>query len=254
MNASTPPADRLAAGLREQTGALADAVAGAEPGHPVPTCPEWTVKDLVEHVGAAQRWSSDLVASRAAGPESLVPPAVDVPPADWASWLREGADRLAEEGLREAGTRVWTFLGPRPAAFWLRRILHDTSVHHADAALALGRPFALADDLAADAISEGLELLSWPGAARQRPALAELRGDGETLCLQPPGGDGWIITRTPEGIAWERGAPGSGDVVLHARVSDLLLVFSRRLPPDDPRVTVKGDGALLDHWLARTAF
>nr|BFE28143.1 maleylpyruvate isomerase family mycothiol-dependent enzyme [Actinomadura rugatobispora] len=258
MKTSTPPVERLAAGLREQTAALAAAVDGADPAGRVPTCPEWTITDLVVHVGAAHRWTRDLVEARAAGPESLVPPATDVEPADWASWLNEGADRMAEAGVREAGTEVWTFLGPRPAAFWVRRMLHDTAVHHADAALALGRPFALADDLAADALGEGLELLAWPGAQQARPALAGLRGDGQTLRLQPRDGDGWLITRTPEGIAWERDGGGpavqEGDVVLHGRAADLLLVFTRRIPPEDPRVQVKGDAGLLAHWLERTAF
>ena len=31
-------------------------------------------------------------------------------------------------------TPVWTFLGPRPANWWIRRRLHETAVHRADAA------------------------------------------------------------------------------------------------------------------------
>mgnify|MGYP001349951492 CR=1 FL=1 len=254
MDISTPPVKRLAAGLREQTAGLAAAVDGADPSGRVPTCPEWTVRDLVDHVGAAHRWALGLVEARATAPDSLAPPAVDVRPEDWASWLNEGAARLAEAGTREADTPVWTFLGTLPAAFWVRRMLHDTAVHHADAALAAGRPYAIADDLAADAISEGLELLSWPGAAQQRPSLAELRGDGQTLRLRPPEGDGWLITRTPDGVTWTRDRSEDADVVLHGRIADLLLVITRRVPPQDPWVLVKGDTALLAYWLERTAF
>ncbi|GAA3970107.1 maleylpyruvate isomerase family mycothiol-dependent enzyme [Actinomadura viridis] len=252
------PARRLAAGLREQTGAFAAAVDGADPGATVPTCPEWTVRDLVEHVGGAHRWAGRQVAGRLQGPEPLQP-AEKTDPADWGEWLRAGADALAEACLREAGTEVWTFLGPRSALFWLRRLMADTAVHNADASLAAGRPYSIAGDLAADTLTEGLELLSLPDAAERRPALAELRGDGETLRFQPAGtegrdeGDGWLITRTPRGVAWERAATG-GDVVVRGPVADLLLVFSRRSAPAGARVEVEGERGVLDHWLAHTAF
>ncbi|MFI0352534.1 maleylpyruvate isomerase family mycothiol-dependent enzyme [Actinomadura sp. 9N407] len=250
---TTLSAERLAAGLREETGAFAAIVAGGDPEGRVPTCPEWTLKDLVEHIGQAFRWTADLVESHASTPESLLPPAEEVAPGDWAAWLKEGAERLADAGVRNASVEVWTFLGPRPAVFWPRRILHDLVIHHADAALALGKPYVVAPDLAADTISEGLELLAGPGAAARKPELAELRGTGERLRLQPPEGDGWLITRTPEGVAWTRGN-GDADVVLEGPLNDLVLVFSRRLPADGSRVTVTGERALLDHWLARTAF
>jgi 3-dehydroquinate synthase class II len=45
-------ADRFAASL---TGADLDAT--------VVTCPDWTVRDLVSHVGGLHRWSTELVAS-----------------------------------------------------------------------------------------------------------------------------------------------------------------------------------------------
>lgn len=250
---TTPPVHRLAEGLREQAGALAAMVGGADPAGRVPTCPEWTIKDLVEHVGRAFEWSAELVETRAASPESLAPPAVEVDPADWAAWLKGAAERVAAACEREAATTMWTFLGPRPGAFWLRRMLHDLIIHNADAALALGLPYEVAPDLAADTISEGLELLSGPDAAARRPDLAELHGNGERLLLRPSEGDGWLITRTPEGVTWERGT-GEAGVVLEGPVTELLLVFSRRRPIEGSGARVRGERALLDHWLAHTAF
>ncbi len=247
---------RLAAGLREETSAVAAAVAGLDPRRQVLTCPEWRVRDLVGHIGQAHRWAAELVRSRAAAP---VPDPRDTDPGDprdWPGWLGAGADELAETVARTGpGTVVWTFLGERPAVFWLRRMLADTAVHHADAALTAGFVAATAPDLAADAVSEGLELLSSPNAATLKPDLAALRGDGQRIGLRPaePDVPGWTITRTPAGVAWERRTPPA-DVVLTGAVHDLLLVFARRLPPDDARVTVTGDAALLQHWLAHTAF
>ncbi|MEU6019484.1 hypothetical protein ABZ826_37540 [Streptomyces sp. NPDC047515] len=61
-----------------------------------------------------------------------------------------------------------------------------------------------------------------------------------------------MITRTPEVLRWERGSV-EVDVVVSGAVADLMLVFSQRVPPEGDRVTVTGDRALLDHWLANTA-
>ncbi|GAA5111805.1 maleylpyruvate isomerase family mycothiol-dependent enzyme [Pseudonocardia adelaidensis] len=247
--------DRMVTGLREVTGALADAIAGLDPQGTVPTCPEWRVRDLVGHIGQAYRWSAGLVRSRAAAPP---PDPRDSEPGrsrDWPAWLRDGAADL-EQAIGETGpdTAVWTFVGERPARFWLRRMMADTAVHVADAAFAAGRPFSVAPDLAAEAISEGLGLISAAAAAGLKPELEELRGDGQTLQLRPADLEpGWLVTRAPGGVTWER-ATGDADVVVAAPVADLLLVFSRRITPDDPRLAISGDRALLDHWWAHTAF
>ncbi|TQM15081.1 maleylpyruvate isomerase family mycothiol-dependent enzyme [Pseudonocardia kunmingensis] len=247
--------ERLATGLREETGAFARAVAGLDPHAPVPTCPEWRVRDLVGHIGQAHRWSAELVRTRAAAPVPDPRAAEPGAPREWPEWLRDGADALVA-AVVDGGpaTPVWTFLDERPAAFWLRRMLADTAVHHADAAGAARVDFAIAPDLAADTISEGLGLIAAAGSANLQPALAELRGDGETLQLRPDDlGAGWLITRTPAGVIWER-RTADADVTVSGAVRDLLLVFSRRTDPDDDRITITGDRALLDHWWAHTAF
>ena len=248
--------ERLATGLRDETAAFAAAVGGLDAQRQVLTCPEWRVRDLVGHIGQGHRWAAELVRTRAAAP---VPDPRDAEPGDpqeWTTWLAAGADELVEAvAATGAATPVWTFVGERPAAFWLRRMRADTTVHHADAALTAGRPFTTPPDLAADVVSEGLELISAAGAAMVKPQLAGLRGDGETIGLRPAEPDvaGWTITRTPAGVTWERRTT-EADVVLAGPVRDLLLVFARRLAPADASVSVTGDARLLEHWLAHTAF
>jgi uncharacterized protein (TIGR03083 family) len=247
--------DQLISGLPEVTAAFADAVAGLDPQATVPTCPEWRVRDLVGHIGQAHRWTAELVRSRrsAAAPPDPLDSRPGRPP-DWAGWLRAGAAELVD-AITDVGaeTPVWTFLGVAPARFWLRRMLADTAVHQADAAIAAGKAFTIAPDLAADTISEGLEVLSSAVVADLKPALAELRGDGQRIQLRPEEGAGWSITRTPNGVTWQR-RTADADVVVAAPVRELLLVFSRRIAPDDHRLTITGDRALLDHWWAHTAF
>jgi hypothetical protein len=137
-------------------------------------------------------------------------------------------------------------------------MLHDTCVHHADARLTAGTPFRLTPELATGVIDEILELFSAPGATTIKPALAELRGTGQTLHLTPsaPGSPGWLITRTPHGITWARATATSmttADVTVTATPTDLMLLATRRLPADDRAITITGDHALLHHWLAHTA-
>ena len=45
-----------------QTREVAGWVDGADPRTSVPTCPAWTLADLVEHIGSTQRWVNRLVA------------------------------------------------------------------------------------------------------------------------------------------------------------------------------------------------
>ncbi|MFE0021716.1 maleylpyruvate isomerase family mycothiol-dependent enzyme [Amycolatopsis sp. NPDC059021] len=246
--------DRLAEGLREQADAVAAVVEDVPAGTTVPTCPLWTVKDLVGHLGQAHRWAADIVRTRAAAafPDPLL--AEPGEPPRWPHWLRDGAAELID-AVSEAGASspLWTPIGPRPAVFWLRRMLAETVVHHADAALTAGKPYEIAADLAEDVISEAMDILSAPNATSLRAALAELRGDGQTLRWHPrdlPAG--WRITRTPDGFGWDRSAAGA-DVTVTGPVRDLMLVLARRLPPGDHRVEVTGDRELLDHWLAATA-
>ncbi|MFI7677350.1 maleylpyruvate isomerase family mycothiol-dependent enzyme [Actinophytocola sp. NPDC049390] len=240
---------RLAEGLHEHTTGFAKAVAGADPAAVVPTCPDWPLRVLVGHIGQEHRWAAGIVRS---GPAPVPDPFDADPggPGEWADWLREGAEELADAVLAAGESPVWTFVGTRPATFWLRRMLHDTTVHHADAALATGTAFTVAPDHAADAVSEWLELLSDPAAAAVRPAFAELRGTGQSLLLRPDTGTGWLITRTPDGVRWARGN-GTADATLAGPVADLVLVISRRQPPES--VTITGDRGLVDHWLAHTA-
>lgn len=240
---------RLAEALHARTAAFAEIVTGADPDARVPTCPDWPLRVLVGHIGQAHRWSADVVRS---GP-SPVPDPVDADPGTpdaWADWLRQGADDLAKTVLDAGETPVWTFFGAQPARFWLRRMLHDTTIHHADAALATEKTVEIAPDLATDAISEWLEMLANPVTASLRPGFAELCGTGQTLRLRPEEDESWLITREPQGIRWTR-ATTTADVTLTGPVQDLLLVLTRRRPAD--AVTITGDRALADHWLAHTA-
>jgi uncharacterized protein (TIGR03083 family) len=254
--------DRYFAQIEASTTGLAEILAEHDQSLPIPTCPDWTLRQLVTHVGRAHRWAAEITRTRS----DVFIPFRDVPdgklPDDQAerrAWLRAGA-ALIVDAVREADSDiVWTFTGPAPAGFWIRRMAHETLVHRADAQLAAGSaPEAVIDaDVAADAIDEWLTLLTGGilGNAGERtkvlPAGAALHIHATDDAL---GGRGeWMIRHDADGLTVEPGH-GKGDAALTGPAASLLLVLMRRRPVSDPAVTVYGDSAVVDGWLASTAF
>lgn len=257
--------DRYLQALVDQSAQFAEALQGADLQQQVPTCPQWSLHRLTEHVGQAHRWAAAIVAQRATAPVDprklggVQAPGDSGDSAELGQWLRDGAGELAD-AIRETApqTVVWSWMGDQRPGFWARRMAHETAVHRADVELAQGRGFVLEPDLAADAISEWLDIVCSPQALEYRPELTELRGEGQLLHLHSTdaglGEAGeWIVRRTPSGPVWEHGH-AKGDVAVRGAAVDLLLVLMRRVPPADATIQVLGDSAALDHWLANTAF
>ncbi len=159
--------------LIEETAAFGELIRGADPATPVPTCPEWTLQQLFRHVGRGNRWAAQIVADRR--DTALDPREVrdGKPPDDRDAaidWLNAGA-ALILDSVDDVGadTEVWTFIGPRPAQWWIRRRLHEATVHKADAAIALGIDVELAPEVAADGIDEWLERVAVETNAESSP-------------------------------------------------------------------------------------
>jgi uncharacterized protein (TIGR03083 family) len=254
-------ADWYVAEIAASTAELAEILAENDQSLPIPTCPEWTLRQLVTHVGRAHRWAAEITRTRS---DAFIPfrevPDGKLPddPAEQPAWLRAGAARIVD-AVREAGNDlVCSFTGPVPAGFWLRRMAHETLVHRADAQLAAGaEPEPVIEaEVAADAIDEWLMLLTGGlGNADERtkvlPAGAGLHIHATDDGL---GGRGeWMIRHDAGGLTVEPGH-GKGDAALTGPAASLLLVLMRRRPASDPAVTVYGDSAVVDGWLASTAF
>jgi uncharacterized protein (TIGR03083 family) len=232
-----------AAALLDQTALLADLAASADPDVPVPTCPDWTLAQLLRHTGRGHRWAATIVRTGEFVNPRDVPGGK--PGGDVGEWLRGSAqevlDAVAEVG---AGVPVWTFLGPRPAGWWIPRRLHEATVHRADAAIALGVEYELDPALAVDGIDEWLGLL----AHRRTDEGPAGLDPGVTLHLHATDADGeWLIRGGDPVITWERGH-AKGDAAVRGRAVDLFLGTLRRTAA----VEVLGDAAVWRTWLERT--
>lgn len=239
------PAVDHAGALLGQTSLLAALAVDADPALPVPTCPGWTLLQLFRHVGRGHRWAATIARTGAFVDPREVPGGR--PDGDLAGWLRQSAqevlDAVAEVG---ADTPVWTFLGPRPAAWWFRRRLHEATVHRADAALALRLPYVLDPALAVDGLDEWLGLL-----AHRRPDEGPAALDpGVTLHLHATDAAGeWLVTGGDPVITWEHGH-AQATVAVRGRAQDLLLAALRRTEAAE----LLGDASVWRSWLARTSF
>lgn len=110
---------------------------------PVPTCPGWTVRDLVTHQGVVHRWATGIL--QGAGRQDESEWVEQSGAGDLLEWFDDGMAELLDTFSRApADLDVW-FLpfadAPRPRDAWLRRQVHETTIHAVDAMAArLGAP------------------------------------------------------------------------------------------------------------------
>jgi uncharacterized protein (TIGR03083 family) len=246
------------AALLDQTQAFGELIRGADPSTPVPTCPGWTLKQLFTHVGRGSRWAAQIIAERRSQPLDPRDVRNGRPPDDpdaAIDWLNGGPQQVIK-AIDQVGSdaRVWTGAGMRPAGWWIRRLLHEVGVHRADAAIAVGADYDPSPDLAADAISEWIELMVVQSARQTTPPVEH----GRTLHLHAtdaglgPTGE-WTILNDDDGVSWTHDH-GKGDVALRGTATDLLLAIVRRRPVADGDIEVFGDTEVGNAWLERTPF
>ncbi|MGH3638742.1 MAG: maleylpyruvate isomerase family mycothiol-dependent enzyme [Mycobacterium sp.] len=242
-----------AATLFDETRTFLSLIGACNPSTPVPTCPGWTVGELFRHVGRGNRWAAHLVAERAVkavDPRSVPDSEPPREPAYGHDWLLAGATLLVD-AVASTGpdTAVWTFLGPRPAWWWLRRRAYDTLMHGVDAAIAAGVVHHMSTEIAADALTEFLERV-----VAQSDAVSAPLSPGQRLTFAATDTDGrWAVRGTDAGVEWSTD-DSAADVVLTGAADELLLVTVRRRLLEETGIDVVGDDAVWREWLGNTPF
>ncbi len=232
---------------------MARVARGADPGTAVPTCPQWTVAKLVKHTGIVHRWATQIVLSRSSSRIEQRDLQVGLPPSEdsYADWLAAGAAPLLS-ALGSAGPEaaVWAWGASQRSGWWARRMLHETTVHRADAEFAIGASPDIDPVVAADGIEEFLTNL--PDARRPREHLGSLPA-GESVHLHATDYDGeWVIRFADGTVTWSRGH-SKASAAVRGPVAALLLFTYGRVPPAAQSLTVFGDEGLLRAWQEKTA-
>lgn len=221
----------------------------------VPTCPGWTVRDLLAHQGMVHRWATAVV--RGDDPRGVDSDAIEAEgrgAPDPVGWLLDGAKPVvAAIETAPDDLAVMTFLKEAPPArrFWARRQCHETTVHALDVLAALHQRALTADDvwLADHLATDGVdELLVGFWQRRTRGPRSETP---YTAVVSVVDGPAWLLDVGPEATVTTRATVGHGipdDArTLRGPAADLYLaLWNRGGEVDDPT-------ALLEAWRARGA-
>lgn len=213
-------------------------------GAPVPSCPDWTMADLVFHVGRVHSFWGQIVAGRLIDARDAVE--TERPTHDaLLDWFRETCDSVADV-LAEAdpGDEVWSWSAQKDVAFVQRRMAHEAAVHTWDAVGAIGAREPIDADLAVDGIDEYIDLFMpvWvrppvdPG-----PYSVSLRASDRPARWWLGVGHGELSTSRGGLVA---------DAIVSGTASDLLLLLWGRTEP--AQLDLQGEPTALDRLLGRT--
>ncbi|MFE6966257.1 maleylpyruvate isomerase N-terminal domain-containing protein [Agromyces sp. NPDC057679] len=244
--------------IDERSAAFQAAVAAAPSlDMQMPTNPERTLFDHVQHVGMGRRKAAAIVA---AGP-------ADAPPEESAwgggtgaprereallAWWVESVEQLMSV-LREAGPDrgCWTWWddspSPQTSGAWARRQLHEIAVHTYDVQLAGGAPQPIPEQIALDGFDDCQFTLcattvAWP----HEPATVEYHATESRS---------WRLRLSPDGAQVAHLAPVAGeedsdmtDASARGTASDLVLFFYGRIPLES--LEFQGDRRIFDQLAA----
>lgn len=195
------------------------------------TAPDWTVRELVAHLGMVHRWATAVV-SGGRRVDPAVFEAEGLSSQDPLGWLRSGVQTLTDvlEGAPEE-LDVRTFLAdaPPPRLFWARRQCHETTMHAVDALSAALERMPRAEDtwIGRDLAVDGLDELLTGFLPRRH---SRLRSETPTTVAVRPDDDpaGWLVHLSDEPPVTERVADGPADLVLAAPAASLYLALWNR--------------------------
>jgi uncharacterized protein (TIGR03083 family) len=207
----------------------------------VPTCPDWTVLDLVAHQGMVHRWATDVLRGRR-GVDPAAYESQGRATGDQLGWFDDGATALLQalvDAPDDLDALVFLHDAPPAKLFWARRQCHETTIHAVDAMAArLGRAPRpdetwIGDRQALDGIDELLV------GFVARPRRGAVHTDAPTdLVVRPTGARiAWHVAFGPEVPAVTRRVTGTDPVSgaeheISGDPVDLYLTLWNRTDPD----------------------
>ncbi len=234
--------------LTERAHALLDAAAGTM-GVTVPTCPGWSLADLVVHMGLVWGWAADTVATKARADGGDAPQ--DRSEHALRAWAKREAARLVDTlGAADPDETCWTFGPPRSVRFWFRRQALETVLHAWDAERAVGTASPIAPRVGVDGVDEHLSVMV-PRVLRLRPDA----WSGETLHFHcTDAGGEWLVRLGPGGEVVTERTHAKADVALRGGAEALWLWCANRATAEELGLERFGDEEITTRWRREMSF
>lgn len=225
---------------------LAEAAIAAGLDTWVPTCPEWTVRDLVWHTGGMHRWAREHIERpgstlRKTGPMGLHDgerPSND----GLIAWYLAEVEALAvalEAAPEDLDTATY-LLPDEPRHFWARRQCHETEVHRTDAEIAGGNLTPIDAARSADGVDEMLF-----GFASRPVGKLHAMQDVRMVIAPDDVPDRWTVTISAGPLAVERDAMDVPDLTVSGRADAIYRCLWNRAEVDAVAIEGNPDGLLL---------
>lgn len=239
MTGTSDYLELVAAVRREGSALIAAAGQGLEQS--VPTCGEWTVADLVEHMVTLWLFWADNVEARRTEPG----PRPSMPAGDPLVVAADALDALVEAlSACTAETPVWNWSNqPHTAYFVARRMAHELAIHRYDAQRAFDVAQPVDPELALDGLDELADVILPRVAMREGVELPATIA----LVATEEGGSSWVLSGTARAAV---GTPA--DVTVRGTPSALLLAAYNRIPWSS--LSIEGDAAALEAWSSTVRF
>lgn len=210
----------------------------------VPTCPRWTVTELVGHIGMVHRWARANLLGDADGPtRAWTEEAATVP--DRLAWLRTGVEDLVAT-LRKVpdDTKAMVFLrdAPSPRRFWARRQAHETTIHSVDALAAVLARIPSTDEagIPPDVAEDGVDELVG-GFLPRGKGKPRFEGVDRLRISATDTGRSWTMHYTDDEVTTVPDDDATADVTISGTAAQLYLgLWNRGVELDGPAEILAG--------------
>jgi uncharacterized protein (TIGR03083 family) len=233
--------------LRADVEAMRAAAWSAGLDVPVPSCPGWSMADLLLHTaGVFQRVAATVGGRLQEAVDRSTLPALGDDAVGAFNAEAAAVIEALEGAAPDEPVFNWSVNQPKVAGFWRRRMAQECVIHRWDAELAAsGAAGPIDPALAVDGVDELLDVF-FPARAAWFPDAFALHGSLHLHCTDVAGE--WLVRLGGGVVDVGRDGGGQGDANVRGPASDLLLFAWNRLGPDAPGLASSGDPAVFESW------
>lgn len=145
--------------LEREVGRISELSLTADQSIRVEHLSRWKVRDVVAHLGGVHRWANQIIVSRSMDGASSRKSKLDGP--ELCEWFDAGASELIETLRSNDPAEPCPNFNPgsdKVVGWWIRRQLHETTVHRWDIEAALDQVTSIPAERASDGVDEFLDV------------------------------------------------------------------------------------------------